>query len=70
MTDSPSEAPYIQGPGPDYDPPPLDALRDPAIHDRTHATGRAACIAAIEAATGNRKTARGWTRETTEGDAP
>jgi len=52
-------AEYIQGPGPDYDPPPLDALRDPATHDRTHQTGRAACIAAIEAATGKTKTPDG-----------
>jgi len=59
--DTPADPPpWQQGPPPGYHPPPAEALTDPATHDRAHQTGRAACIAAIEAATGKTKTERGW----------
>jgi hypothetical protein len=60
MTDTPADPPPWQtGPPPGYEPPPTTDLVDPAVREHTHTTGRAACIAAIEAATGKTKTADG-----------
>lgn len=72
MTDTYDEPPpWVMGPPEGYNPPPVDTLTDPAIHEHTHTTGRAACIAAIEAATGKTKTADGrWADagETNQGE--
>jgi len=67
--DTPADPPpFIRGPGPDYDPPPLDTLVDPAVreqhHTATHEAGRAACLAAIHAATGKTRTPNGWVDDT------
>lgn len=60
VTDTPADPPeWITGPPEGYTPPPTDTLTDPAVHEHTHTTGRAACIAAIEAATGKTKTPDG-----------
>ena len=68
MTDTPADPPpFIRGPGPDYDPPPIEDLVDPEIPARIAATGRDLVLAVL-AAKGHRKTENGWTREApTEG---
>lgn len=69
-TDTPAEPPpWVTGPPPGYDPPPLEALVDPAVreqhHTATHEAGRAACLAAIHAATGKTRTPDGhWVDDT------
>jgi hypothetical protein len=56
MSDTPADPPeYIQGPGPDYDPPPLDTLRDPALHEHTHTEGRDLVLAVLAEECGIRK---------------
>lgn len=69
MTDSPTEPPpFIRGPGPDYEPPPIAELVDPEIPARIAAHGRDLVLAVL-AAKGHHKTENGWTRETpTEGE--
>lgn len=67
MTDTPADPPeYIQGPGPDYSPPPLETLIDPESRDHTHAVGRATCLAAL-AECGIRKGSKNWTTPNREG---
>jgi hypothetical protein len=57
------ENPYAVGPPPDYDPPPIDDLRDPEWRTQTHARGRA-LVLAIMAELGHHRTENGkWTRE-------
>lgn len=68
-SDTPADPPpWQQGPPPGYTPPAPtpDPTRTAAAHER----GRAACIAAIEDATGKTKTDRGWIprAETDEGE--
>lgn len=70
-TEPPDEPPpFIRGPGPDYEPPPVDTLIDPEIPARIAAKGRDLVLAVLDE-NGIRKTENGWTRETpaTEGDA-
>jgi hypothetical protein len=64
MTETPADPPpFIRGPGPDYDPPPLEDLIDPEIPARIAAKGRDLVLAVL-AEGGIRKTENGWTRET------
>ena len=53
----------MTGPPPDYDPPPIEDLIDPAVHERTAATGRDLVLAVLDDS-GIRKTENGWTRDT------
>lgn len=65
MTDTPDDPPpYVMGPGPDYDPPPLEALIDPAVRDET-ATKGAALVREVLADLGHVKVGEKWTRTTT-----
>lgn len=38
MTDTPDDPPWITGPPPDYSPPPITELIDPAVRDETDGT--------------------------------
>jgi hypothetical protein len=70
MTDSPADPPpYVMGPPPGYDPPPIAELVDPEIPARIAATGRDLVLAVL-AAKGHRKTENGWTRETPTEEKP
>lgn len=68
MTDTPTDPPPWQtGPGPDYDPPPLHDLIDPALHEHTHTEGRNLVLAVL-AEKGIRPGPKHWiTPNTTEG---
>lgn len=41
MTDTPDDPPWITGPPPGYDPPPIEKLRDPSVQERINAQGAA-----------------------------
>jgi hypothetical protein len=72
MTDTPADPPPWQtGPPPDYDPPPLDDLRDPAIHERIAATGRDLVLAVLAAECGITKRDDGkWDTPNSERKTP
>lgn len=56
MSDTPDEPPeWLTGPPEDYDPPPLDTLRDPALHEHTHTEGRDLVLAVLAQECGIRK---------------
>lgn len=55
--------PYAMGPGPDYDPPPIAELIDPAVRDETAIKG-AALVREVLAEAGLRKVGEKWTRTT------
>lgn len=52
--------PYVMGPGPDYDPPPIADLTDPEIQTRTRLEGRELVLAVL-ASKGRRKVDGKWT---------
>lgn len=58
-TDTPDDAPYVMGPGPDYTPPPTADLVDPEVREQTHTTGRDLVLAVLDER-GIRKTENGW----------
>lgn len=65
MTDTPDDPPpYVMGPGPDYDPPPITDLIDPAVRDET-ATKGAALVREVLAEVGLRKQGGRWVRDET-----
>lgn len=68
MTDTPDEPPpWITGPPPDFDPPPIEDLIDPEIPARIAATGRDLVLAVL-AEKGIRPGPKHWiTPNTTEG---
>lgn len=63
MTDTPDDPPWITGPPPDYDPPPITDLIDPAVRDET-ATKGAALVREVLADLGHVKVGEKWTRTT------
>lgn len=52
--------PYVMGPGPEYDPPPIADLTDPEIQTRTRLEGRELVLAVL-ASKGRRKVDGKWT---------
>lgn len=68
--DTPDEPPpWVTGPGPDYTPPPPDALVDDATRTRQHEEGRKACLDVL-GGVGIRKTENGWKTDDREGERP
>lgn len=63
MTDTPDDPPWITGPPPDYSPPPITDLIDPAVRDETHHRGAEAVRQAL-ADLGHVKVGEKWTRTT------
>jgi hypothetical protein len=72
VTESPDEPPpWITGPPPDFDPPPIEDLIDPEIPARIAAEGRDLVLAVLAEECGIRKTENGWTREVPDrGETP
>lgn len=61
-----TENEYVQGPGPDYSPPPIDDLRDDEYRTRTHRRGRDLVLQVL-ADIGIRKANGRWMRD---GESP
>ena len=61
-SDSDDRDEYVMGPSPDYDPPPVDELRDPEISKRTNARG-ADLVREVLADHGIRKLGGKWLRD-------
>lgn len=62
-TETPDDPPWITGPPPGYEPPPVDELIDPAVRDET-ATKGAALVREVLADLGHVKVGEKWTRTT------
>jgi hypothetical protein len=69
MTDLPAEPSEWQtGPPPDYDPPPITDLIDPALREHTHTEGRDLVLAVLADECGIRKRDDGkWDTPNSEG---
>lgn len=68
MTDSPSDPPWLTGPPPGYEPPPLDDLIDPAVRDAAAIEGADLCREALWESIRLRKVGEKWTRTTPESE--
>lgn len=60
---APDAPPWLTGPPPGYEPPPVDDLIDPTVRDET-ATKGAALVREVLAEVGLRKVGEKWTRTT------
>jgi hypothetical protein len=56
------ENPYVAGPGPGYDPPPVDELVDPGVKQEARLRGSALCRRVLEDL-GIRKVDGRWVRD-------
>lgn len=63
------ENPYAVGPPADYDPPPIDDLRDPEFRTRTHQRGRQLVLQVL-ADCGIRKQGDKWLPRAEESSSP